>query len=46
MGFSLESFFKELIAILESDSGKTVKYTKLYLCIMDAYKYAKECGKI
>lgn len=43
MGFSLESFFNELIAIIESDMKPKKKWPLLVRHVYDGYKYAKEC---
>ena len=46
MGFSLESMFEELIALLESDEKAAKKIKKLRLAIYEAKRYAEVCGQL
>ena len=46
MGFNLESFFDELIAIIESDMKPKKKWPLLVRHVYWGYKYAKECGRL
>lgn len=51
MGFSLEAFFEQLIAML-ADSAKdeagdaASDLRRIQSFVEDEYRYAKECGKV
>lgn len=46
MGFSIETFFADLIALMESDMKAAKKLRKLAKLIADARAYAAECGHL
>ena len=50
MGFNLESFFNELISIINRPGNFTtdllVKFRDLRKAIQEGRKYARECGHI
>lgn len=46
MGFSLQMFFDDLFAILDSDMGRAKKLKLLWETVVAAKVYAKECGKL
>jgi len=46
MGFSLETFFADLIALMDSEMKAAKKLRRLAKLISDARAYAAECGYI
>ena len=46
MGFNLKLMFEELIEILQSESDQPRKIEELTNAILNAKKYAEECGHL
>ncbi|WEN13663.1 hypothetical protein PY254_10435 [Rhodanobacter sp. AS-Z3] len=46
MGFSLDLFFKDLMAVMDSDMKGAKKLRKLMTLIIEARAYAKTCGQL
>lgn len=46
MGFSVETFFADLIALMDSEMKAAKKLRRLAKLISDARAYAAECGHI
>ena len=46
MGFSLESFFNQLIALLEAEQKPQKTIKQLKQIVAENKQYAKECGQL
>ena len=46
MGFNLKMMFEELLELLEAEIDDDIKVAALKDAILDAQRYAEECGQL